>query len=93
MAADQLTFAPTFIAVFFIVQGYLDGKRIAGIKERLRLRYRDTLNANYMIWPWVQLANFTVVPLQYRVLLANLVALGWNVYLTSSDAKATYMKH
>ncbi|ORX47981.1 hypothetical protein DM01DRAFT_265966, partial [Hesseltinella vesiculosa] len=33
------------------------------------------------LWPAVQLANFYFVPLQHRLLITNIVALGWNSYL------------
>ncbi|KAA8576400.1 hypothetical protein EYC84_006530 [Monilinia fructicola] len=35
-----------------------------------------------MIWPAVQAVNFKLVPLEHRVLVVNIVSLGWNCYLS-----------
>ncbi|KAG9980650.1 hypothetical protein KCU78_g21604, partial [Aureobasidium melanogenum] len=37
---------------------------------------------NWMLWPFVQAVNFKFVPLQHRVLVVNVVSLGWNCYLS-----------
>lgn len=81
VAADQLLFAPPFIASFFVVNGLLMGVSFAHIKERLSKHYVSTVITNYKIWPAVQLCNFYLVPLYYRVLVAQLVAVYWNTYL------------
>lgn len=44
--------------------------------ERLRTSFAPSYKANLMIWPFVQGVNFSVVPLDYRVLFVNFVALG-----------------
>ncbi len=41
----------------------------------------DTLIANWAIWPMVQLVNFRFVPLNYRLLFVNTLAIGWNCRL------------
>jgi protein Mpv17 len=55
-------------------------------KARAKKRLDDTfitgVKNNYLVWPWVQMANFSVVPLEHRVLVVNVVALGWNCYLS-----------
>jgi protein Mpv17 len=52
------------------------------IEERIKNAWVPGVKANYMVWPWVQLANFSMVPLEHRVLVVNIVALGWNCYLS-----------
>ena len=49
-----------------------------------REKYLRSLLANYKIWTIPQIININLVPAQYRVLFANLVALIWNFYLATS---------
>lgn len=51
-------------------------------EEKLRTTYWPALSRNWMIWPAVQFVNFKYVPLDMRVLVVNIVSLGWNCYLS-----------
>ena len=51
-------------------------------KEKLSKSYIPGLKANYMVWPLVQSINFKFVPLDLRVLVVNIVSLGWNCFLS-----------
>ncbi|KAI0120412.1 hypothetical protein BJ170DRAFT_710003 [Xylariales sp. AK1849] len=51
-------------------------------KEKLEKSYLPALQTNYLIWPFVQLINFKFVPLVHRVLVVNVVSIGWNCYLS-----------
>lgn len=44
--------------------------------ERLRTAFVPSYKANLLIWPMVQGINFSIVPLDYRVLFVNVAALG-----------------
>ena len=44
--------------------------------EKWRNGFVPSYKANLTIWPLVQGVNFAIVPLEYRVLVVNLVALG-----------------
>jgi len=79
VAADQLAFSPANLLCFLSTMSYLEG---ASVKERLRSTYKKGMMANWTVWPWVQLANFRLVPLEHRLLVVNVVALGWNCYLS-----------
>ncbi|KAI8067455.1 hypothetical protein BC940DRAFT_333479 [Gongronella butleri] len=89
VAIDQFTFAPCFIAFFFSAQGAMEGQSLAQIKEKLQHSYPNALMNNYKLWPAVQLANFYFVPLQHRLLVVNLIALGWNSYLSWANQQSS----
>lgn len=73
VCGDQLLFAPTHMFLFLSSMSIMEGNDPL---EKLRNSYWPGYKANLMIWPWVQAANFTLVPLQHRVLVVNLVSLG-----------------
>lgn len=62
----------------------LEGKSPA---EKLRTSYVPVLQKNWMLWPAVQAVNFTYVPLHHRVLVVNVVSLGWNCYLSYANSQ------
>jgi protein Mpv17 len=68
---------------------YLEG---ASVKGRLESTYPTALKSNWMVWPWVQLANFGFVPLEHRVMVVNVVALGWNCYLSYLNNQGSQKK-
>ena len=45
------------------------------------------MQTNWMMWIPAQIINFALVPLQYRVLVANVVALAFNTYLSWASHK------
>jgi protein Mpv17 len=51
-------------------------------KAKLQSTYLTALKTNWQIWPGVQFVNFAYVPLDFRVLIVNVVSLGWNCYLS-----------
>jgi hypothetical protein len=49
MAADQLTFAPVFLYIFFWLNGGLQGLSSTQIKNNISTTYPDVLIANYKV--------------------------------------------
>jgi protein Mpv17 len=64
---------------------YMEG---TSVKAKLESTYPTAISKNWMLWPWVQLVNFKLVPLEHRVLLVNVVSLGWNCYLSFLNSQA-----
>lgn len=71
--ADQLLFTPVHLTAFLSSMAFLEGTDPA---ERLRATLVPSYKANLAIWPAVQAVNFSIIPLDYRVLFVNVVALG-----------------
>lgn len=79
---DQIVFAPIFLACLLSVIGFSQHQDIEKVKEKLQNDYTDILIANYSVWPWVQILNFSIIPLNYQVLLTQSVAVLWNIYFS-----------
>lgn len=79
VACDQLIFAPTFIGIFLSSMAVMEG---TSPKDKLERNYVSAMKSNYTVWPFVQLVNFKLVPLQHRLLFVNFVSIGWNSYLS-----------
>jgi protein Mpv17 len=79
VGCDQLLFAPMITGVFFSTMAVMEGRNPA---DKLSESYWTALKANWSLWPAVQTGNFFFVPLHMRVLLVNVVSLGWNSYLS-----------
>ncbi|CAO3690362.1 unnamed protein product [Rhizopus microsporus] len=90
VACDQFIFAPFFIGAFFVGQGLFEGKSITKIQEKLYNGYTTALIGNYKIWPAVQIFNFYFTPLNYRLMVTNIVALGWNSYLSTINQRSDH---
>lgn len=82
MFVDQVVFAPFFLGCLLAIIGYSQCQDVEKVKEKLRNDYKDILLANYSVWPWVQIINFSIIPLNYQVLLTQTVAVFWNIYFS-----------
>ena len=80
---DRLVLTPPFLLFslgFLQYSQSLDGpKALASVKNT----YAAALWTNWRVWTVAQGINFAYVPLHYRVLFGNLVALWWNVVLST----------
>ncbi|KAL9552070.1 hypothetical protein MBANPS3_003963 [Mucor bainieri] len=74
---------------FFTGQGIFEGKSLQEIKDKLSSGYTTALIGNYKIWPAVQVVNFYFTPLNYRLMVTNVVALGWNAYLSTVNQRSS----
>lgn len=76
---------PLFIntTILVLLEG-MQGRDWAAIKHKLQHNLPSILFNQYKLWPAVQLFNFYLVPIQYRVLVVVFVAFFWNIYLANA---------
>ncbi|KAI9494699.1 hypothetical protein BDB00DRAFT_726822, partial [Zychaea mexicana] len=82
MVTDQVVFAPSSLAMFFTTMGLIESGNWQGVREKFRDAYSSALIANYSVWPVVQLINFKIMPLQYRLPFVSSLGILWNAYLS-----------
>ncbi|XP_006874132.1 PREDICTED: peroxisomal membrane protein 2 [Chrysochloris asiatica] len=80
---DRLVFAPAFLFFFFFVMNLLERKDMTAFSAKMRQGFWPALQMNWKVWTPFQFININYVPVQFRVLFANLVALFWYAYLAS----------
>lgn len=44
--------------------------------------YRPALISNWQVWPLIQMVNFSLVPLRFRVPFTSMCGIGWTLYLS-----------
>jgi len=76
---DQTFFASTNLFCFLSSMAIMEG---TSPQDKIDKTYWNALKSNWMVWPAIQMVNFKFVPLHHRVLLVNIVSLGWNCYLS-----------
>ncbi|GLG92849.1 PXMP2/4 family protein 2 [Gryllus bimaculatus] len=85
MVVDQATMAPTMVAtVMSLLELRLGSGTLSGVKEELQNKYPTIMGNGYKVWPAVQALNFTFTPVQYQVLVTQLVGVAWNAYFSTA---------
>lgn len=79
---DQTLGAAANTILFIAGIALIRGQSTASIQQDLSEKFWTMIFAGQRLWPAVSLANFTLVPLEYRMLVGNCAGLGWNVYLS-----------
>lgn len=90
VTADQAVFAPVHLAVFLTSMSLLEG---VNPQIKLQESYWPGLKANWSVWPIVQIFNFSIVPLDLRVLVVNVISLGWNSYLSYLNTRSPIIEN
>ncbi|XP_064612381.1 peroxisomal membrane protein 2-like [Liolophura sinensis] len=80
---DRLILAPPYLLLFFYVVAILEGLGSDVAIQKIRDTFWTALKMNWRIWTVFQYINVNYVPLQYRVLVTNMVSLIWTVYIAA----------
>ncbi|KAF8071079.1 hypothetical protein HT031_001161 [Scenedesmus sp. PABB004] len=82
VALDQLTFGPAYNLAFMAYTAMVvNGMAPGAFARKAAAEFPALQAAGWRVWPAVMLVNYRCVPLQLRVLFANVVALFWGVYV------------
>jgi len=81
MLADQIIAAPLLNAAMIAYLPIVNGKSFDEIKLRFLMDFPTVMKANYLVWPLIQLTNFYFIPVQHRVLYANICAIIWSTFV------------
>ena len=84
---DSIIFSPLTISGYFAVRSILEGSGFKGAYDKLSTRLVSTVAGAWRFWPFVNIVNFSLVPLQFRVLYSNILSLFWTGYLTFVNSK------
>ena len=77
---DQVLFTPVYISVFLVMLSCFERATFAEMTRDLRHKGTVLLKADWIVWPPAQLVNFSLLPVQFRVLYDNAVSLGFDCY-------------
>ncbi|SCU97860.1 LAFA_0G13806g1_1 [Lachancea sp. 'fantastica'] len=90
VGVDQLLFAPSCIPFYFGVLTLMEGQSLQHADQKIRAVWWDILKTNWMVWPAFQLVNFSLVPVQHRLLAVNVLAIFWNTFLSYRNSEASH---
>ncbi|ULT83528.1 hypothetical protein L5515_018488 [Caenorhabditis briggsae] len=82
LCIDQLCFSPLFNAAIIFNLRFLQHQSIGKSCELLKEDWLNIYATSLKIWPLVQVVNLCFIPLNYRVILNQVVAFFWNSYLS-----------
>ncbi|CAD5228388.1 unnamed protein product [Bursaphelenchus okinawaensis] len=87
MIVDQIIAAPIITTIFLFNVQLMESKSINTSINKTRNVWAPVMANNYKLWPFVQLINMSVVPLEYRIVFLQFVGLFWNCYISYMTTK------
>jgi protein Mpv17 len=79
---DQTIGATIFTSSFFTYLDMMSGKSFPEAINELKLKLLPTIYDNWKVWPFLMAINFSMVPIQFRVLFSNICGMFWVAYLS-----------
>jgi len=79
---DRLCMTPPFLLITLVYLNYFQTFNVSQVSKTVKNVYAGALYLNWRVWTVAQAVNFKYVPLEYRVLFGNMVALWWNIVLS-----------
>ncbi|KAB0350546.1 mpv17-like protein isoform X1 [Muntiacus reevesi] len=80
---DQALGGPVYVSTFYAGMSILQGKD--DIFLDMRQKFWNTYKSGLMYWPFVQLANFSLIPVRWRTAYTGLCGFLWATFLCFSQ--------
>ncbi|KAH0506198.1 Mpv17-like protein [Microtus ochrogaster] len=80
---DQTVGGPIYLSAFYVGMSVLQGKD--DIFLDLKQKFWNTYKSGLMYWPFVQLTNFSLVPVHWRTAYTGLCGFLWATFLCFSQ--------
>lgn len=79
---DQTTYGPICNVLFMsFATLLLEGRSVSALRAKISRDYVSVQLNGWKLWPIAALINYQFVPLKFRVLFINVVALVWSTFL------------
>jgi protein Mpv17 len=92
LTADQTVWAYGFNMVLMFTFHYAENFDAPAAWEHQSSVMWDVIQANWVLWPAVQVINLGLLPPKYRVVVVNFVAIFWNLYMSWKNQKGKQAK-
>ena len=79
---DQTVISPFVDSTFLYGISIMESQTPAQAWRGLQDKFLKVYLCDCLLWPPVQMLNFTLVPLRFRVLFVNVMNLAWNTILS-----------
>ncbi len=81
VAIDQIIYSSIVYSSLFYFLGWSDGFSSLAGQLRVKKLFFPTLIQSWILWPIVEFLNFAFVPLEFQMILSNLVNVPWTGFL------------
>lgn len=83
--ADIGLWGPFIVSVFWSANGVLEGKSSEQVYQKWSNAFIPSISKSILVFGPTQILNFSLVPVQHRMLITQCVGLGWNTFLSYSN--------
>lgn len=92
VVADTVVFAPLHIIGFFAFMTMTTGGTWEDAKRKIKKDFIPTFAAECTVWPAIQSLNFAKVPVDYQLLVVNLLTILDSTFVCWTAAHEDWMK-
>ncbi|KAK7521330.1 hypothetical protein IWX49DRAFT_500095 [Phyllosticta citricarpa] len=72
---------------FLVLMGIMKGQSSAQIGNNIRSETIPIIVAGYKVWPFASIINFTLIPVERRIVFLSAIGLCWGVYMSLVAAR------